>query len=110
MFKMITDIIREKGNGSRAYHSATTVARKAALADPERAAGYFILAVAAQEFADLHYGEATQADVFDRELDRFQNAVDTLDLAFGGSDADQKLKAISMMAIHFIAGEQGQQL
>ncbi len=110
MFKMITDIIREKGNGSRAYHSAATVARKAALADPERAAGYFILAVAAQEFADLHYGEATQADVFDRELDRFQDAVDTLDQAFGGSNADQKLKAISMMAIHFIAGEQGQQL
>lgn len=98
MFTKITDIIREKGNAVRAYHAAAAAARDAAFADPDRAAGYFMLSVAAREFADLHYGEALHAHVFDRELERFQKYATMLDEAFSHDNADQRLKTISTVA------------
>jgi N-carbamoyl-L-amino-acid hydrolase len=102
MFSNITDIIREKGKGARAYQAAAASARQSALAEPDRAAAYFILATAAQEFGDLHYDGSYHTSVFEQELERFQSYVDMLDEAFSNSDSDQRLSVISKIATTMI--------
>lgn len=102
MFSRITDIIREKGNAARAYQAAAAAAREAALAEPDRAAAYFILGAAAQEFGDLHYGEASHASIFDQELQRFQDYVTRLDAAFENPDVEHRLKTVSSIAASLI--------
>lgn len=102
MFSSITDIIREKGNGARAYQAAAVAARQAAIAEPDRGAGYFILATAAQEFGDLHHDGDSHASVFEQELERFQSYVDMLDEAFRNSDIEQRLSVISKIATSMI--------
>lgn len=102
MFSNITDIIREKGNGARAYHAAAAAARQSALAEPDRAAAYFILATAAQDFGDLHYDGGSHTSVFEQELEQFQGYVDMLDEAFSNSDSDQRLSVTSKIATNMI--------
>ncbi|OHV82804.1 hydantoinase/carbamoylase family amidase [Rhizobium sp. LCM 4573] len=105
MFSRITDIIRAKGNGARAYQAAAAAARQAALAEPQRAAGYFILAAAAQEFGDVHYGEASHGDIFGLELKRFDAYVKLLDEAFEDIDVERQLKAVSTIAASLISNK-----
>lgn len=98
MFSKITDIIRQKGNAVRAYRAAAAAAQEAAIADPDRTVGYFILGLAAQEVAETYYGEPLQADVFDQELSRFDEYTNTLDTAFANPDARVRLDALSIVA------------
>jgi|GEM_PF-25467 len=98
MFTDITDIIRQKGNAVRAYRAAASAAREAAVADPRRAVGFFMLAFITQNFADLHYGEALHAAVFDDELARLQKLAETLDAAYDNPDIEEWVKAISAVA------------
>lgn len=99
MFNRITDIIRENGNGVRAYRAAAQFARHEATADPERATGYFMLGIAAQEFADTHYGEALHANICDQELARFDGFVSLLDGAFMKDDLQARLGALADVAL-----------
>lgn len=98
MFTQITDIIRQKGNAVRAYRAAATAAQEAAIADPDRAVGYFMLGLAAQEFADLYYGEPLQVDVAERELATLEAYASQLDEAFAAEKAETRLAALSKIA------------
>ncbi|MCK8779596.1 hydantoinase/carbamoylase family amidase [Rhizobium sp. NTR19] len=98
MFRSITDIIRQKGNAARAYRAAATAAQEAALRDNERASGYFLLATAAQEVADLHYGEPIHAAVFDQELARLEGYATMLDAAFDKSEPNERLAVLNQVA------------
>jgi N-carbamoyl-L-amino-acid hydrolase len=98
MFTKITDIIRQKGNAVRAYRAAAAAAQEAAIADPDRAVGYFMLSLAAQEFADAYYGEPLHADVADRELATLEGYAQSLDAGFANEDADIRLKVLSLIA------------
>ena len=98
MFTDIVDIIKQKGNAVRAYQAAANAARDAAVAETSRAVGYFILSYAAQTFADRHYGEATHAALFDKELERLQSIAASLDEAFNDEDVKKWLKVTSALA------------
>lgn len=98
MFTKITDVIRQKGNAVRAYQAASLAAREAAVADPERAVGYFMLAQSAQAFADRYYGVAAQAALFDEELARFQQIAVRLEEAFNHKDKSEWLNVTSALA------------
>ncbi|MBP1845679.1 N-carbamoyl-L-amino-acid hydrolase [Rhizobium petrolearium] len=100
MFTKITDIIRQKGNAVKAYQAAAVAAREAAVADPVRAVGYFMLAHSAQAFADRHYGEAAHAALFDEELSRLQQIAMNLEEAFNHKDTSEWLKVTSALASH----------
>ena len=103
MFTKITDIIRQKGNAVRAYHAAAVAAQEAAITDPDRAVGYFMLGLAAQEFADANYGEPLHAHVFDQELSRLDEYAGMLDAAFANPDADVRLRALSTVALGLVS-------
>ena len=98
MFSSITDIIRQKGNAARAYRAAATAAQEAALRDKERASGYFLLATATQEVADLHYGEPIHGAVFDQELARLEGYATMLDAAFEKSEPNERLAVVNQVA------------
>jgi len=98
MFTKITDIIRQKGNAVHAYRAAATAAQQAAIADPDRAVGYFMLGFAAQEFADMYYGEPLQAYIADMELVKLEGYARSLDAAFADEGADIRLKTLSSIA------------
>lgn len=98
MFSNITDIIRQKGNAVRAYRAAAVAAGQAAIDDPDRVVGYFMLGLAAQEVAETYYAEPVEAAVFDQELSRFDGYANTLDAAFANPDAGIRLDALSRVA------------
>jgi len=98
MFTKITDIIRQKGNAVRAYRAAAEAAQEAAINDSDRAVGYFMLALAAREFADAYYGEPLQADIADRELAKLEEYARSLDAAFANEGDDVRLKTLSLIA------------
>ncbi|MBY5720866.1 hydantoinase/carbamoylase family amidase [Rhizobium leguminosarum] len=107
MFTEITEIIRQKGNAIHAYRAAAAAAQEAAIANPDCAAGYFMLGVAAWEFADAHYGEALHANFFDQELSRFERYTNVLEAAFSNGDDTARLRALSEVAQSMARQHQG---
>jgi N-carbamoyl-L-amino-acid hydrolase len=98
MFTRITDVIRSKGNAAHAYRAASAAAEEAAIAEPERSAGFFMLAIAAQEVADAFYGNPVAGNIFDEQLSRFEGYTSSLDKAFETADAQARLDALSALA------------
>lgn len=97
-FAEITEIIRRQGNAVHAYEAASKAAKEAALTEPERSIGYFMLAAATGDFAEFHYGEALQAKYFDVELSRFENYTRKLDSAFEDPNRELWLIALNEIA------------
>jgi N-carbamoyl-L-amino-acid hydrolase len=101
-FSMITDIIRQNGKAVRAYETAAAAAREAAIAEPGRSIGYFLLGAAAADFAELHYGEAIHTTFFDEALVRFEGYTKALDTAFADPDPQLRLDALCAISQNLI--------
>jgi hypothetical protein len=94
MFTFLLDLVTEKGRGIHAYSAAAKAAFERALAEPENAAAFYILATSAENFVDLHERQPLSSKALEQNFDAFRADIEAFEAA-SKVGAEQRLSALN---------------
>ncbi|MHA7874210.1 hypothetical protein [Roseivivax sp.] len=100
-FRDIAEIIKNNGGGSHAFEKAAQAANAAAAAEPQKAAGYFLLGWEAMEFVNVFERMPVSQDAARAAQERLADHAAALDAA--GDAPEAVLAALNAMVATYLA-------
>jgi hypothetical protein len=98
MFEHLVEIIRDQGQGVRAWETCAREAADAVADNPDLAAPYFLLGAAAGRLVETYFGEPLSSDRAKTLLTRFEAHATHLGQVFSTDDDVAKLKTLNAVA------------
>lgn len=100
-FSDLAQLIKDNGNGVRAFEKAAEEAFSAAAKHPDLAVAYFVLASEAAEFSDMYDRMPVTKSISDTAQERFADHAKKLDAAI--EDHAQMISALNEIVLEMLA-------
>ncbi|MVA98591.1 hypothetical protein GN330_15190 [Nitratireductor sp. CAU 1489] len=103
MFESLAKGLNEAGRGVRAYDACGRAARMRIADEPENAAALLLIFHAAQRFVESYDDQPLSVELATEEYIQFTDIIGTLDRAYSGNSAEEKLDALNIVAARLAA-------
>jgi hypothetical protein len=99
MFDKLLDVLNENGKGLHGYNKVAETARVCMESDPERAAGYLLLAIQAERFIENTGRLAVTAGQTESVFTEFEKNTTTLKTSYGSGNPVKILAALNDVSL-----------
>ncbi|MCA0918818.1 hypothetical protein [Pseudooceanicola nanhaiensis] len=98
MFAFILDTLKEQGRSILAYEAVAKKSFTKAVAEPQHAAAFYLIATSAESFAELHERMPMSKQDLEQSFEAFQKDIETLQAAYEAGEPETILAALNRVA------------